>query len=63
MIYPHQQKLKYFDGGDVCKITVSAEKYDEVIDKALDANEIEDIYSNSQEDDADLNRYDNLIQY
>ena len=44
MIYPQQQKIKLFDDRDVCEITMSAEKYDKVIDQSLDENNIEDSY-------------------
>ena len=62
MIYPHQNKIKLMNDQDVYKITVSAERYYEAIDQALDENEIEDIYSNTQEGDSDFNRDDKPIQ-
>ena len=36
MIYLHQKKGKIFDDQDICEITVSAERYEEAIDQALD---------------------------
>ena len=41
---------------------MSAEKYYEAIDQALDDNEIEDRHSNTQESDADFNRDYDPIQ-
>ena len=40
MIYPQQQKRKFFDGRVVCETTMSSEQHDEAIDQALDGNEI-----------------------
>ena len=40
MIYPQQQKRKFFDDRVVCETTMSAEQHDEAIDQALDGNEI-----------------------
>ena len=63
ILYTHSNiKIKLFDDQYFCKIIVSAERYDEAIDQALDDNDIEYEYSNPQYGDADFDRYNEPIQ-